>query len=203
MPPTVHGQTGQAHRIGESVSPSFPSFSFSPSLSLPLFLSPSPLIHLFFLFPTHQYIGLVLLALSFLLSFSFTGRLPLSFSDRVPRCFVSFPTNWTRLRRSSHWTCVPVLAYVCIHVGSPANHYAGRSGTTRHRARLLNFSFACCERTRERSVALILSSLILRSFLNCRFVSVWLMEIQPKGTEPVNYKHVINQNISLLWYMYA
>lgn len=49
-----------------------------------------------------------------------------------------------------------VLAYVRIHVGSPANHYARRSCTTRHRARLLNFSFTRCERTRERSVALIL-----------------------------------------------
>lgn len=29
------------------------------------------------------------------------------------------------------------------------------------------------------------------------------MEIQPKSTEPVNYKHVINENISLLRYMYA
>ena len=55
---------------------------------------------------------------------------------------------------------VLVLNYVCIHVGSPANHYARRSSTTRHRVRLLNFSFAYCERTRERSVALILYPLI-------------------------------------------
>lgn len=57
---------------------------------------------------------------SLFLSLSLAVRLPLSFSDRVPRCVVSFPTNWTRLRRSSsRWTCVPVCWPTCVSTSGP------------------------------------------------------------------------------------